>query len=94
MPNDIMQPSYTLKELDGNIQAYIQPMNMAKMQRFLKRFGVKKEAKIPYRVAAQQGWAPAPTNDIQKAVWDEVHAIPKKPVKIQYDKDRQKPVVK
>ena len=92
--NDMMQPYYTLKELDGNIQAYIQPMNMAKMQRFLKRFGVKKEAKIPYRVAVMEGWAPSPTNDIQKAVWDEVHAIPKKPVKITYDKDKQKPVVK
>ena len=80
--NDMMQPYYTLKELDGNIHAYIQPMNMAKMGKFWKRFGVKKEARIPYLVAVQEGWAPAPTNDVQKAIWDKVHALPTEPIKI------------
>lgn len=92
--NDMMQPYYTLKELDSNIQAYIQPMNMAKMQPMWKRFGVKKEQRVPYRLACMQGWAPAPTNDLQKAVWEEVHKAPEKPVKITYDKDKKKPVVK
>ena len=80
--NDMMQPYYTLKELDGNIHAYIQPMNMAKMGRFWKRFGVKKEARVPYLVACQEGWAPQPTNDVQKAIWDKVHALPTEPIKI------------
>lgn len=80
--NDMMQPYYTLKELDGNIHAYIQPMNMAKMGRFWKRFGVKKEARVPYLVACQEGWAPQPTNDVQKAIWDKVHALPTAPIKI------------
>ena len=80
--NDMMQPYYTLKELDGNIHAYIQPMNMAKMGKFWKRFGVKKEARIPYLVAVQEGCAPAPTNDVQKAIWDKVHALPTEPIKI------------
>ena len=83
--NDMMQPYYTLKELDGNIHAYIQPMNMAKMGRFWKRFGVKKEARVPYLVACQEGWAPAPTNDVQKAIWDKVHAVPATPMKIEFD---------
>ena len=85
MQNDVMQPHYTLAELDANNFPYIQPMNMAKMQYLWKRFGVKKEAKIPYRVACQQGWAPAPTNEYQKAVWDEVHTTPKNPMKIEFD---------
>ena len=83
--NDMMQPYYTLKELDGNIHAYIQPMNMAKMGKFWKRFGVKKEARVPYLVACQEGWAPQPTNDVQKAIWNEVHAVPKTPMKIEFD---------
>ena len=70
--NDMMQPYYTLAEIDANTHPYIQPMNMAKMYKFWKRFGVKKEARIPYKVAAQQGWAPPPTNEYQKAAWDEV----------------------
>ena len=28
----------------------------------------------PYAIAVRQGWAPAPTNDIQKAVWNRVMA--------------------
>ena len=65
-------------------------MNMAKMNRLWKHFGVKKERRIPYRVAVQEGWAAPPTNDYQKAVWNEVHAIPDKPLTIEFDpkKDR------
>ncbi len=73
-PNDIMQPYYTLKELDDNRYPFIQPMNMAKMFQICKRFGVKKERRIPYRTAVTEGWAPAPTNDYQKAVWNQVKA--------------------
>jgi len=44
----------------------------------------------PYRIAkyseaVQEGWAPAPTNEFQKAIWDSVRALPAKPMKIEYD---------
>lgn len=47
-----------------------------------------------YEDACEEGWAPAPTNDVQKAIWDKVHNPPTKPLKITYDRDKQKPVVK
>lgn len=72
--NDVMQPWYTLAELDSTDNAYIQPMSMMGMQRMWDRFGVKKPHKVPYRTAIKQGWAQPPTNDLQKAVWDEVMA--------------------
>lgn len=84
--NDMMQPYYTLAEIDANMHPYIQPMNMAKMQKMWKRFGVKKERRIPYIVACQEGWAPAPTNEYQKAIWERVTADkergPTNPLKI------------
>lgn len=83
--NDIMQPFYTLEELDASRYPFIQPMNMAKMQKMWKRFGVKKARRIPYRVAVQEGWAAQPTNDYQKAIWNHVHSIPDKPITIEYD---------
>lgn len=92
--NDIMQPIYTIAELDANRYPFIQPMNMAKMQKMCKYFGVKKEARIPYRVACNQGWAPAPTNKYQKAVWEQVKAEknekPSNPIKVKYDKNATK----
>ena len=47
-----------------------------------------------YQDACELGIAPKPTNDIQRAIWEKVHAPPSKPIKITYDKDKQKPVVK
>lgn len=72
--NDVMRPYFTVEDLDGNTHPYIQPMNMAKMRLFLDRFGVKPERKVPYRVAVKEGWAAAPTNDYQKAIWEELHS--------------------
>lgn len=72
--NDMMQPYYTLEELDGNNHPYIQPMNMAKLGAFWKRFGVKRTRRVPYFKAVEQGWAPAPTNDYQQAIWDAAKA--------------------
>lgn len=88
--NDVMQPLYSLKELDANRYPFIQPMNMARMQKMWKRFGVKKERRIPYRVAVQEGWAAQPTNEYQRAVWDEVRHIPEKPIKIEFDPKKGK----
>ena len=62
--------------------------------RYLSNAGFKAKQIVPYFRAVREGWAPAPTNDAQKAIWEKVHAIPDKPIKITYDKDREKPVVK
>ncbi|MBR1870891.1 MAG: hypothetical protein IJ802_03605 [Kiritimatiellae bacterium] len=37
-----------------------------------KKRGIGKYRFATYRRACQQGWAPAPTNDVQRAIWDEV----------------------
>jgi hypothetical protein len=93
--NDIMQPLYSLKELDANRYPFIQPMNMARMYKMWKRFGVKKERRIPYRVAVQEGWASPPTNEYQRAVWDQVKAEkergPTNPITIQPPNQPPKP---
>ena len=44
---------------------------------------------VMYSRACQEGWAPAPTNDIQKAVWDKVHALPTKPITIEPEKAKK-----
>ena len=64
------------------------------LSRGLPNFGVMPWKQASYRQACKEGWAPSPTNDVQKKIWDKVHAPPEKPMKITYDKDKQKPVVK
>ena len=70
------------------------PDTFQKLHTYLGKLGVRPIEQITYQAACQEGWAPAPTNDIQKAIWEKVHAAPTKPIKITYDKDKQKPVVK
>ena len=35
-----------------------------------------------YKKACEEGWAPNPTNEFQKAIWDKVHELPTEPIKI------------
>ena len=70
---------------------YELPMDV--VQRFwdyMKPLGVLPAQRATYMKACQEGWAPPPTNDVQKAVWEKVHAIPDKPITIEYDPKKDK----
>jgi len=41
---------------------------------YLKQLGVVPYVEATYRKACREGWAPAPTNETQKAIWDSVNA--------------------
>ena len=47
-----------------------------------RELGLSLEKKMTYRDACEKGIAPQPTNAVQRAVWDEVNAVPDKPIKI------------
>jgi len=51
----------------------------------MKAHGMTQTRIASYRKACQEGWAPAPTNEYQQAIWDKVHTIPKNPMKIEFD---------
>lgn len=57
---------------------------------YLAEYGIEPEVVLPYRQACMEGWAPQPTNEIQRTVWNEVHAIPDKPITIEYDPTKDK----
>ena len=59
-------------------------------KRYLAELGVTPVVTVPYSKACREGWAPAPTNEYQKAIWDKVHAIPKNPIKIEFDPKKGK----
>lgn len=40
--------------------------------KYLSTMGVKPDCRVSYATACREGWAPAPTNDIQKAIWDQI----------------------
>ena len=93
-PNCAMHQVNSLKDLDKVKGVSPNVFAMGYMEKHIKRLGIEMERSTTYAAACKEGWAPSPTNDIQRAIWDEIHEIPSKPIKITYDKDRQKPVVK
>lgn len=91
-PGNIMTPG-KLQDLDL-VDEFIPEDVKERTARFYKAKGITPKTIASYRKACHQGWAPPPTNDVQKAIWDKVHEVPSNPVKITFDKDKQKPVVK
>ena len=68
----LVQPISSIAELDAIESKGVTMTTIAQFKPFFAKYGVKKGSKTTYRNAVRQGWAPAPTNDVQRAVWNEV----------------------
>ena len=90
----VLQPTARFSDIDGIGSTSITPETLPSLLNYTGKIGFTPLKTVPYRLACKQGWAPPPTNEYQKAVWDEVHAVPEKPLKITDDTDKQKAVVK
>ena len=84
-----MMNAPTLRQLDLTVDTI--PMDMVGYyQEFLKPLGVTPREYTTYKRACREGWAPQPTNDVQKAIWEKVHQIPDKPMTIEFDPKKDK----
>ena len=87
-PGNIMNAT-TMRELDQCQESV--PVDMVdNYTAYLKAIGVKPAEKTTYRKACREGWAPQPTNDVQRTIWNQVHQIPDKPIKIEFDPKKDK----
>lgn len=79
-----MMETSSIQGLD-TVQEFI-PIDMAnRYTAYLATLGVKPAHERTYRQACKEGWAPAPTNEMQRAIWEKVHAVPKSPMRIEFD---------
>ena len=82
--NTIVGDVGTVKDLDTLVEGV--PIDL--ISRTLIKLGGRgmvREEWCTYLDACQQGWAPPPTNEYQQAIWDKVHEIPAKPLRIKFD---------
>ena len=89
-PGCLMVPAPGLKELDGIAAQMPCPAPFNMMASTASKIGISRTGRVTYRQACREGWAPEPTNDYQKVIWNEVHSKPTKPLKIEFDKKRGK----
>ena len=80
----------TIQELDSIAATNPSPMAHNAMIEVAATRGIGMITFATYRTACQQGWAPQPTNDVQTTIWNEIHAIPDRPITIEFDPKRDK----
>ena len=76
-------------DLDRNICVIPSIEVLPKTKNAAKARGIVPGKRAVYRKACEEGWAPAPTNDVQKAIWDKVHEMPTEPIKIKPETKKQ-----
>lgn len=86
----VLSPVSGLEDLDAMPSKFFCPEPQASLRRHMTHSGIEPYTRSTYLQACREGWAPAPTNDAQKAIWDKVRAIPQKPLKIEFDEKRDK----
>lgn len=89
-PNSLMSAVTAPGDLDSVADEMPPAEVLARMPGYLKGLGVTPLVRVPYRRACEEGWAPPPTNDVQRAVWEKAHAVPDRPLTITFDPKRDK----
>ena len=72
-------------ELDTHVDSRLPVDVIRRFGPYLEGYGIMPEKVVTYRKACEEGWAPAPTSDVQKAIWDDTHSLPATPMKIEFD---------
>lgn len=85
----LLGPITSLKALDTIDSEAVSPEPTTKIAKHLTKLGILPFKRVTYKQACQEGWAPAPKDDFQQAIWDKVKAeqaqVPTKPLRITPD---------
>lgn len=70
----LMRQINTLRELDRTRNMLPSPQAVNNMLEVAYKHNIAKARRVTYKRACEEGWAPAPTNDVQKAIWEKVRS--------------------
>ena len=68
-PGCILSPVFSVEELDTVKGSVLSPMRYTGIYKAMDSLDLVKDREVLYSSAVRQGWAPPPTNDIQRALW-------------------------
>lgn len=87
-PNSLVGCVTKPEDLDQFLDCKLPVDVIARFVRYVDGYGIKPKQVVTYKKACQEGWAPQPTNDVQRAIWEDVHKLPDKPIKIEFNPKR------
>lgn len=85
-----LEPAFTVAQVDALKFPVMSPEALSKVQEVGKMRGVDRLIMTTYKSACQAGWAPAPTNEVQRTIYKQVHDAPSEPMQIKYDPKKGK----
>lgn len=65
-----LQPAFSIKDLDEIRGVTLTPLQINAIAAVKSRLGIYGKRAVPYSRACREGWAPSPTNDVQKALFE------------------------
>ena len=68
----VMKPTFSPADLDANDCKTLSPEPFIKVMMQAQKMGLKATRMTSYRRAVEEGWAPQPTNDVQREIWKEL----------------------
>ena len=77
---------YSLEDLDAMNAAILSPMRFSGINRSAAKLGLPVLRPTTYQMACRQGWAPQPTNELQRAIWEKSKKLPKIPTGDPFDR--------
>lgn len=89
-PNPLTACMTDPSQLDKVVECALPVDVLTRISKYVVGYGIIPAKEVTYEKAVKEGWAPQPTNDVQKAIWDNIHSIPDKPMKIKFDPAVQK----
>ena len=72
--DDLMRPIASLKDLDSSPNLVSSPEPFNAVTEGAKARGITPLYRVTYKRACKEGWAPAPTNEFQRAIFEQVKA--------------------
>lgn len=72
--NCVLKPVFKPSDLDSLKGTSLAPLTQATILGQAGMLGIQRPRPTTYRKACEEGWAPMPTNSVQKAIWEEVKA--------------------
>lgn len=69
-----MQGIFSVGDFDTLKGAGLAPMQVAAISANKSKLGIFSRNSVPYSRACKEGWAPPPTNDVQRAFWNKMQA--------------------
>ena len=72
--DDLMRPIASLKDLDSSPNLVSSPEPFNTVTEGARARGITPLYRVTYKRACKEGWAPAPTNEFQRAIWEQVRS--------------------